>query len=271
MLSSSAITDGTLAIESGQLTNAAVLSTSQLTSSHASLTNITATSIAGQLTTAAQPNITSVGNLTSLTSDSTTLVVKSTTSRVGIGRSGPQRKLDVFDGGGDPQFRVSFDASNFAELQTTNTGLLEISASGGFVGIGTATPDHSLTVAGNLSASVNVSASAFFGDGSHLTGINAGIAYARRAVTSTITASVDDVLLGVSGAAAVQIRLPAASGYTAGQYFTVKDEAGNSNNFNITILTTGSDKIDGASSLILQSPFAAVNIYSDGSSKFFIY
>lgn len=161
VLSSSAITDGTLAIESGQLTNAAVLSTSQLTSSHASLTNITATSIAGQLTTAAQPNITSVGNLTSLTSDSTTLVVKSTTSRVGIGRSGPQRKLDVFDGGGDPQFRVSFDASNFAELQTTNTGLLEISASGGFVGIGTATPDHSLTVAGNLSASVNVSASAF--------------------------------------------------------------------------------------------------------------
>ena len=269
-------TDGTVTISSGQVTGAALLSGSNitstfLTSSNALISTLTSNTIAGTLSTAAQPNITSVGNLSSLTADSTTLVVKATTNRVGIGRSGPQRKLDVFDGGGDPQVRVSFDASNFAELQTTNNGLLEISASGGFVGIGTATPDHSLSVAGDISASVNVSASAFFGDGSQLSGINAGIAYARRAVTSTITASVNDVLLGVSGAAALQIRLPAASTYTAGQYFTVKDEAGNADNFSITILTTGADKIDGTSSIILESPHAAVNIYSDGSSKFFVY
>ena len=260
------ITDGTATMASGQLTSLTKLSGSQtrissldLTSSNAVITQLTTTGVTGTLATAAQPNITSVGNLTSLTADSTTFVVKATTSRVGIGRTGPQRKLDVFDGGGDPQVRVSFDASNFAELQTTSDGILQITSSGGQIAVG------------NLSASVNISASAYFGDGSNLTGINAGIAYARTAVTGTLTSSVSDVLLGVSASSALQIRLPAASGYTAGQYFTVKDEAGNANNFNITILTTGADKIDGESSIILESPFAAVNIYSDGSSKFFVY
>jgi hypothetical protein len=65
--------------------------------------------------------------------------------------------------------------------------------------------------------------------------------------------------------------LPAASGFSAGQYFTVKDEAGNANSNNITILTTGSDTIDGQTFIILESAYAAVNIYSNGSNKFFIY
>ena len=41
----------------------------------------------------------------------------------------------------------------------------------GKVGIAEGSPDHMLTVAGDISASVNVSASAFYGDGSNLTGI----------------------------------------------------------------------------------------------------
>ena len=98
-----------------------------------------------------------------------------------------------------------------------------------------------------------------------------GISYGRTAVTSTITASTSAKILGVSASAALDIRLPAASGFSAGQYFTIKDEAGNANTNNITIKTTGADKIDGETSIILESPYAAVNIYSDGSSKFFIY
>jgi hypothetical protein len=97
------------------------------------------------------------------------------------------------------------------------------------------------------------------------------IAYSRRAVTSTITSSVSDAILGVSGNAAIDIRLPSAGDYTAGQYFTVKDESGASDTKNITILTSGSQTIDGASSIILESPYAAVNIYSNGTDKFFIY
>ena len=101
--------------------------------------------------------------------------------------------------------------------------------------------------------------------------IPGGITYSRRAVTSTITASVNDTILGVSGTAPIEIRLPAANSYSAGQYFTVKDESGAANEKNITILTTGSETIDGSTFIILESPHAAVNIYSDGSSKFFIY
>jgi len=101
--------------------------------------------------------------------------------------------------------------------------------------------------------------------------IPGGINYSRTAVTATITASTSARILGVSASAAIEIRLPAASGYSAGQFFTIKDEAGNANANNITILTTGAETIDGSTSIILESPHAAVNIYCDGSSKFFIY
>ena len=101
--------------------------------------------------------------------------------------------------------------------------------------------------------------------------IPGGISYSRTAVTSSITASVNSAILGVSGTAEIEILLPSAGDYDAGQYFTVKDESGAANTKNITILASGSQTIDGRSSIILESPYAAVNIYSDGTSKFFIY
>jgi hypothetical protein len=101
--------------------------------------------------------------------------------------------------------------------------------------------------------------------------IPGGIDYGRTAVTSTITASVANRILGVSASAALEIRLPAAAGYSAGQYLTIKDEAGNANTNNITIKTSNSETIDGQSEITLESPYAAVNLYCDGSEKFFIY
>jgi len=98
-----------------------------------------------------------------------------------------------------------------------------------------------------------------------------GISYSRRAVTSTITASISDTILGVSASSALEIRLPTAGSYQAGQYFTVKDEGGNADLNNITILTTGVETIDGHVTIVLESPYSAINIYSDGTSKFFIY
>ena len=98
-----------------------------------------------------------------------------------------------------------------------------------------------------------------------------GISYSRRQVNNTITSSVNDVILGVSGNAAIQIRLPPAGDFTAGQYFTVKDESGAADTKNITILAHGSQTIDGRNSIVLESPYAAVNIYSNGTDKFFIY
>jgi hypothetical protein len=101
--------------------------------------------------------------------------------------------------------------------------------------------------------------------------IPGGGGYARRAISAHATASINDRIIGVSGAAAIDLRLPSAGDYTAGQHFVVKDESGAANTKNITIKTTGSETIDGQTSIILESPFSAVNIYSDGTSKFFIY
>ena len=101
--------------------------------------------------------------------------------------------------------------------------------------------------------------------------IPGGINYSRTAVTANATASVNSRILGVSASTGIEIRLPAASGYSAGQFFTIKDEAGNANSNNITIKTSNSETIDGHSEIILESPYAAVNLYCDGSAKFFIY
>jgi len=93
----------------------------------------------------------------------------------------------------------------------------------------------------------------------------------RTAVTSTITSSVNDQILGVSASAALDIRLPAASGFSNGSKLIIKDEAGNADVHNITIRTSGADKIDGTTSVTLNSGHAAVNLYTNGSDKFFIY
>lgn len=101
--------------------------------------------------------------------------------------------------------------------------------------------------------------------------IGGGISYSRTEVTTTITASTNSTILGVTASSAVEIRLPSAADYDAGQYFTIKDESGAADSNSITILTSGSQTIDGISSIVLDSPYAAVNLYSNGSDKFFIY
>ncbi len=52
--------------------------------------------------------------------------------------------------------------------------LIRTDAANDKVGIGVGEPDHTLTVAGNISASINISASSFYGDGSNLSGISGG-------------------------------------------------------------------------------------------------
>jgi hypothetical protein len=101
--------------------------------------------------------------------------------------------------------------------------------------------------------------------------IAGGFGYSRTSVSTHSTASTSDKILGVNATASLEIRLPSAAGYSAGQFFTVKDEGGNANTNNIVIKTSGSQTIDGVSSITLESPYAAVSLYSNGTDKFFIY
>jgi hypothetical protein len=61
--------------------------------------------------------------------------------------------------------------NDYISFQTAGNDVLVVS--GSKVGVGTASPNHQLTVVGNVSASINISASAFYGDGSSITGVTA--------------------------------------------------------------------------------------------------
>jgi hypothetical protein len=59
------------------------------------------------------------------------IILGATTGNVGVGTSGPDRKLDVLDAS-NPQMRLTYtDASVYTDFQTTSSGDLTISPSGG--------------------------------------------------------------------------------------------------------------------------------------------
>ena len=92
---------------------------------------LTATTLAGTLSTASQPNITSVGTLSSLTVsgdvtfDTSTLKVDSTNNRVGIGTASPATTLDVNGNvriGSTGRFQTSTNV--FKSMNTAEDGAL---------------------------------------------------------------------------------------------------------------------------------------------------
>jgi len=129
-------------------------------------------------------------------------------------------------------------------------------------------PTNSLqfhTGGGGLSGSANLVLA------SNILTANCGLVFKRQQVTSTMTASASDYFIGVSASSTIIVQMPGAETLSSGQLFVVKDEGGNAGNYNITIKSSGSQTIDGETSIILESPFASVNLYTNGSNKFFIY
>ena len=123
----------------------------------------------------------------------------------------------------------------------------------GNVGIGTRSPAHTLTTAGNT----------------HLSG---GLVHMRTAVTAaTYTLQLSDYYVGVDSTAnPVTLTVPAASTAAEGQTFAVKDEGGQAATNNITISRSASDTIDGDISILIESPYGSVMLYTDGAN-WFIY
>ena len=69
----------------------------------------------------------------------------------------------------------------------------------------------------------------------------------------------------------ISIGLPSATLLNDGQTYVVKDEGGEANAKNISIATNGSDTIDGQNSVVLESPYSSIQIYCNGTNKYFIY
>ena len=109
------------------------------------------------LTTAAQPNITSVGTLTGLTVsgdltiDTSTLVVDATNNRVGIGTSSPTYKLNVLASSGSQNiFQAGQSGISNGLSITSNGSALTYSFLTGNVGIGTSSPNNTLSILGSV-------------------------------------------------------------------------------------------------------------------------
>jgi len=75
----------------------------------------------------------------------------------------------------------------------------------------------------------------------------------------------------VNATGSVYLNLPSATGSLAGRSYVIKDETGLADINNIYVQVSGSDSIDGESFIILESPYASINVYTDGISKWFVY
>lgn len=164
-----------------------------------------------------------------------------------------------------------------------------------------------LSIVGGVSASAPVSSSYFYGNGSQLIGVSSvspagpnysvqfknsigiltgtfglrfendrlslagGLQLSRATTSATLTASTKNYYIGVDSTNnIVDVRLPSASLLLDGQTYVVKDEGGNASSNNITILASGAETIDGQNSIVLESPYASVHLYCNGSNKYFI-
>jgi hypothetical protein len=96
----------------------------------------------------------------------------------------------------------------------------------------------------------------------------------RTVISSSYDLRFTSYFIGVdtqSATGSITINLPSASGSVAGRTFLIKDEMGNCNNNNIVLQPSGSDTVDGQSSITIDSPYASLNLYTDGLSRWFIY
>ena len=102
--------------------------------------------------------------------------------------------------------------------------------------------------------------------------INGGIKHERKFVNENYTVTTLDFFIGADSSNGIlQITLPAASATLSGQTFVIKDEGGAAASNNITVVAPGSDTIDGINSVVLKSPYASIQLYCNGSNKYFIY
>ncbi len=108
--------------------------------------------------------------------------ITATNNKLGIGTSNPTQKLTIDTGNvqltngyqlqwGDTDTAIfGSAATDYVSIKTAGADRFTVDSSGK-VGVGTSTPDHKLAVIGDISASVNISASAFYGDGSNLSNV----------------------------------------------------------------------------------------------------
>ena len=104
--------------------------------------------------------------------------------------------------------------------------------------------------------------------------MSGAIVHKRKQVNADYSLSTTDYYLGVNSTnSAVKVTLPLASTLLDGQTLIVKDEGGDAATNHITLSGSANsgDTIDGQNQVILESPFASIQLYCNGADKFFIF
>ncbi len=102
--------------------------------------------------------------------------------------------------------------------------------------------------------------------------LSGGLIHKRFVRTSNYTLTTTDYLVAAdTSAGSFTILLPDASTATEGQTWVFKDEGGAASTNNIFISASAGQTIDGHTQVILESPYASVQIYTDGVSKYYIF
>jgi hypothetical protein len=96
----------------------------------------------------------------------------------------------------------------------------------------------------------------------------------RIEVTGTYTINHAQYFIGVQThiiTSSVHIYLPKAETSTGGRTFIIKDEGGMSDTNNIIVHIVNGDTVDGEQFVIIESPYASLNVYTDGVNRWFVY
>jgi hypothetical protein len=302
--------DTVLAV-TGNISASVNISGSEFYGSGGGLTNLKANSISGQVSAANISfgnGLTNTGGAVAVSGSDTSITIASdgisingagNTSGLRVGGSGlradPNRADGIAGGSlaGADEFLVADNDQSNALKKATITNLqtymqssltfgsaagsdtqVQFNSSGDFAGDNAFTFNSStnvLTVSG-VSSSVNISASAFFGDGSNLTGLATN---AYNSFTANFTVAPESDLIGiVTTGSAITASLSPASQYGPGQRFTFKDVSGSCSGSNHIVISASNyssgDRIDGQGVVKVQAGFGAVTIASDGVGSFYI-
>lgn len=231
-------------------------------------TTVNSTNLGGTLTTAAQPNVTSLGTLTSLNVANAANIG----GPLGININNPSKMVEIKDATGsqlrltNTEYVFGLSQHQYVDLNANSTGDLEILPRSGKVII----PQLNLTNLQQGSANNFLSIDSN-GNVILAPAVQSGIEVRNRTVVSgSYQVATDDYFIGIQASQNMTITLPDASTLFDGQIMVLKDELENADQYTITISASTGQLIENRQSITFASPGSAVNIYTDGQSKFFI-
>lgn len=230
-------------------------------------TTVNSVNLGGTLITAAQPNVTSLGTLTSLNVANAANIA----GNLSIGTNSTTRKVEIKDA--NPQMRLTntdavfgLSSHTYADLHVQSTGDLSLLPSSGKVII----PQLNLT---NIPEGSSIKHLSLDENGNVVISPNLqhGIEVRSRVIaTQDYQVQTDDYFVGIQATQDTTITLPDASSLFNGQIFVIKDESENADVYELTIIAQSNQLVENRQTVTLASPGSSINIYCDGQSKFYI-